>query len=1407
MQHVVVLLALVALMRAASVYGLHLDGPFDSTTLLSLGFILVGGHVMGEVFRKARLPALLGYLGAGIVFGPDLSGLVLGNTSYAPLSRSVLGELGLVNVLAVGVIGTLGGSEIKLGELRESFVKIVAICGSVFALVLPAVVLVVLGASFFLPGIVPFLSGASLEARVAAALMLGALAVGMSPAATLALLQEVRARGRFTSLVLGIVVLGDILLVATFLLLLALARLLLSPEGLSLSSLLSELPHIALEFGWAMGLGLALGLAFILYLRFVGREVLLFSLAAIFVTSFVASQVHAETLLAFLVAGFVVQNFSRYGHALAETFERVSLPVFVIYFTAQAAALDLISVSAYLPLTLLLVTVRCGLFVLGIRLGARLARVEDDVRGQLQISFFSQGGVDLVLAAMVAEALPGIGHHVQTVTVATVLLYVLGGPLLLARALDRMGESAAARERGAQELEALASSNATEVLTDREAPVLALPRVEDPQLHSELLRLRAVIEAELEGGFVDALQRRCAQRRRLFVQLLEAVEEALDAGRGAESDRLNALDQALVEHSRAWSDAEFEAAGTNGLAALFERLTAAIEFSASHRTAVEPALLEPQGRFLARLGRRLRRSRAALLGPGRRTVMLGRLWRFHVGLFIPVALWERLPAGEEQAWRGLFEHVQRARASLVSRMAALPLEPASGQLHDDSQMLLEALDASDERRSSALREALSSAWGSLASAVRVAGTLESPGWRERPSMRHDAARAASVELVERSEQDARAARQSRDGFKAVVEARVLVRCGRDSVGHLDEQLEASLGLIRADLGRGVELARELDEAADPSRWSSLTEQLLHVEGEIDELRRRTTTQPLARNGALPRALNAVPELLHPAVSRSDNRGVGLRTWLSGSFVRRLELARVFAEEQLSTRLLEIRGIVHQAREVVDYHQTHSGVDPEDGLGPRVAELLGRAHEELGRVAAAIVQMVQAAVDDAEHATMEPLIRERWQEVRRRSKQLDDAERHRLPIRVRERLAVSWVEVRRAGSRVREELAALLKGRPSAAATASSRALLFGPRSFVPDAYERLFTSVPAESVGLTAPRPELAQLRTALRTWNEGGRGGSLLLYGDQGAGKRTMVRQICAELAEDLQTCRVTLAPGCDDEAQVVQQLSSALGGTLLGNKCVDFVSLEAQLRAVGSLRAALPRQLIVIENAERFFRRSTAALTTLGGFLNVIKASPPSVAWIVIMAETAAKRLDPMLQLLVRFDVTLHVLPVDAKMLESTIGLRHRLSGYPLHIAAQRPSLHEWLRDPGIAWSLLRGEEHGVYQRIALASGGNLRHGLRLWLAAARVDARGSVSLESIPCDPPRLLDGTSLSAKLLVCWLLTRGPTPTCEVGDVAASRELLRRELVEIDDGADVPVLFVQTRLVSPLTRELREYGLL
>jgi len=68
--------------------------------------------------------------------------------------------------------------------------------------------------------------------------------------------------------------------------------------------------------------------------------------------------VHVDPLLAFLVAGFVVQNLSTQGAALTQAVGRLSGLVFVVFFGTAGADLDLELLLALWPVALALSAVR-----------------------------------------------------------------------------------------------------------------------------------------------------------------------------------------------------------------------------------------------------------------------------------------------------------------------------------------------------------------------------------------------------------------------------------------------------------------------------------------------------------------------------------------------------------------------------------------------------------------------------------------------------------------------------------------------------------------------------------------------------------------------------------------------------------------------------------------------------------------------------------------------------------------------------------------------------------------------------------------------------------------------------------------------------------------------------------------
>ena len=110
------------------------DTLFHPKSLASTGFIILAAFSMGEFFKLLNIPALLGYIAAGVLFGPNLAPLLPG-APEALFSSDVISNLALINVLTVGVLGTLGGGELKIDEIKQNITTILAMFGTVFVIV------------------------------------------------------------------------------------------------------------------------------------------------------------------------------------------------------------------------------------------------------------------------------------------------------------------------------------------------------------------------------------------------------------------------------------------------------------------------------------------------------------------------------------------------------------------------------------------------------------------------------------------------------------------------------------------------------------------------------------------------------------------------------------------------------------------------------------------------------------------------------------------------------------------------------------------------------------------------------------------------------------------------------------------------------------------------------------------------------------------------------------------------------------------------------------------------------------------------------------------------------------------------------------------------------------------------
>lgn len=391
----------------------------------ALGLLLLGGVLGSEILEVIKLPHLTGYLVAGVLAGPYVLHLI---------DHETVGALGEVNTLALALIALAGGLELKVSTLRE-----VARSLYIGTLLHTFIGIAVAGLAFFLlRRWIPFAAHLAAPAAIGVALLWGVLAISRSPSATLGILSQTKADGPLTRFSLAFVMSSDIVVVTVAAGAMLVARPLLFP-GTEIS--LDSLNHLAHELYGSIAVGTTLGLALALYLRFVGRNLIIVLLFLGYGFTEGVHYLHLEPLLTFIVAGFVVQNLSEQGDRLLHAIDRTGAVVFVVFFATAGAHLDLPLLAQLWPVAVSLTLVRAFTSIFLQRLSSRLADDPPVLRKWGWSALISQAGLTLGLSVVIEREFPQIGAAFRSLVVATVALNEMLGPILFKLALDRAQES------------------------------------------------------------------------------------------------------------------------------------------------------------------------------------------------------------------------------------------------------------------------------------------------------------------------------------------------------------------------------------------------------------------------------------------------------------------------------------------------------------------------------------------------------------------------------------------------------------------------------------------------------------------------------------------------------------------------------------------------------------------------------------------------------------------------------------------------------------------------------------------------------------------------------------------------------------------------------------------------------
>ncbi|MEO0595994.1 MAG: cation:proton antiporter [Chloroflexota bacterium] len=412
-----------------------------SIVVFSVSFLLVAlaAKQIGKFFSSYGLPYITGYLLAGALAGPFVLGMMPSGSAE---------ELRYIDDISLAVIAFIAGSELYLKDLRS---KLRTILTNAAGIVLAAFTLISI-ALFFLESLIPFTAAYPPVTKIAVAMLGATILLALSPASTIAVMQEVKAKGPFSKTVLSITVVMDVVIIVLFAVSVAFAGALINNDPVTLSFLFILLVDIVLALlaGYVIGRGIALLLS--TPLAKIGKVAVLLGLGYLIFLSaefvpdlsydLLGVKLKAEPLLMSMVAGFTVTNFTNYRHNFEELLHDISPYVYVAFFALTGVALKLDILFATLGIALVLFAVRMGSIIIGTYAGGMIAGEEAKFRKWAGLGLITQAGIALGLARETAVIFPDtLGGEFATLIIAVVVLNEVFGPLFLKYALRQVGEA------------------------------------------------------------------------------------------------------------------------------------------------------------------------------------------------------------------------------------------------------------------------------------------------------------------------------------------------------------------------------------------------------------------------------------------------------------------------------------------------------------------------------------------------------------------------------------------------------------------------------------------------------------------------------------------------------------------------------------------------------------------------------------------------------------------------------------------------------------------------------------------------------------------------------------------------------------------------------------------------------
>ncbi|HOT32518.1 MAG TPA: cation:proton antiporter [Petrotogaceae bacterium] len=384
--------------------------------LFYISVILLAGMAVAKILGYFKFPNVTGYLIAGIIIGPNISGVI---------SSEVIDSLRILSDVALGFIAYSIGSQINIKEMRKTGSGIIVLT---FMEALTAMAMVTLVCVFVFGRDLPF------------SLMLGAISCATAPAATLMVIRQYKASGPLVDVLLPVVALDDVVGIMAFGVASTVAKAILNNAKPDVFSMfLKPLWEIIA----ALMLGAAIGILFIYISKKIKTEgnYLNLVIAIVFLGVALASKFGLSGLLTLMATGSVISTFLPTAQMPFTVIEPVTTPIFLIFFVLSGSDLSLKAIGGVGLIGLAYIVVRVIGKWLGAYAGAKIFKMPQAVQKYLGYTLMPQAGVALGLSYIAMQTVPPPhGPEIRTIILCATVIYELLGPLVAKKALQMAGE-------------------------------------------------------------------------------------------------------------------------------------------------------------------------------------------------------------------------------------------------------------------------------------------------------------------------------------------------------------------------------------------------------------------------------------------------------------------------------------------------------------------------------------------------------------------------------------------------------------------------------------------------------------------------------------------------------------------------------------------------------------------------------------------------------------------------------------------------------------------------------------------------------------------------------------------------------------------------------------------------------